>query len=153
MRRLQPWLRNELSRLIKSPKLHFVDSGLLCAMRGHTAARFKAERALFGPALECLAFSELLKAATWADERVSLFHYRDKDQYEVDVVLENDAGQVVGIQIKAAASLTRKDFAGLDRLAAAAGSRFVQGIVLYDGDQTLSFADHLRAVPIASLWA
>ncbi len=97
-------------------------------------------------------FSELLKSSAWAKERVSLFHYRDKDQVEVDFVLENTAGEVVGIEAKAAASVTRRDFAGLDRIAASAGAAFMQGILLYDGKQTLSFGDKLRAVPLSALW-
>ena len=153
VRRLQPWLRNELSRLVKTPKLHFVDSGLLAALRGYSMVRLKSDRELFGPVLEGFVFSELLKAISWSDQRVSLYHYRDKDQLEVDFVLENDSGQVVGIEVKAAASITRRDFAGLDRLASAAGQHFVQGIVLYNGEQALSFADNLRAAPLACLWA
>lgn len=153
VQRLQPWFRNELSRLVKTPKLHFVDSGLLTSMRGYSVARMRADRSLFGPLLEGFVFSELLKLSAWADEGVSLFHYRDRDKFEVDFVLENAAGQIVGIEVKATASVTRRDFSGLDRLASAAGTAFVQGIVLYDGMQALSFAENLRAVPVAALWA
>jgi predicted AAA+ superfamily ATPase len=148
-----PWSRNELSRLVKSPKLHFIDSGLLCALRGHSSARLRSDRTLLGPLLETFVFSELLKAAGWAGERVSIFHYRDKDQLEVDFVLENSAGEIVGIEVKAAASVMRRDFAGLERVASAAGPAFVQGLVLYDGEQTLSFGSNLHAVPLATLWA
>lgn len=151
--RIQPWSRNELSRLVKTPKLHFVDSGLLTAMRGYSVARLRTDRTLVGPILESFVFSELLKSAAWSKERVSLFHYRDKDQIEVDFVLENAAGELVGIEVKAAASVTRRDFAGLDRIAASAGAAFMQGILLYDGEQTLSFGDKLRAVPLSALWA
>lgn len=153
VQRVQPWSRNELSRLVKTPKLHFVDSGLLTAMRGYSVARLRTDRMLLGPILESFVFSELLKSAAWSKERVSLFHYRDKDQVEVDFVLENPAGEVVGIEVKAAASVTRRDFAGLDRIAAAAGPAFIQGILLYDGEKTLSFGDKLRAVPLSALWA
>ncbi len=152
VQRVQPWFRNELSRLVKTPKLHFIDSGLLAAMRGFSIARLRKDRSLFGALLESFVFSELLKLSAWADERVSLFHYRDRDQFEVDFVLEDAAGQIVGIEVKAAASVTRRDFGGLDRVASAAGAAFVQGMVLYDGEQTLSFADKLRAVPFSALW-
>jgi uncharacterized protein len=74
---VQPWLRNELSRLVKTPKLHFVDSGLLTSMRGYSLARLRKERSLLGPLLESFVFSELSKATAWAKERVSLFHYPD----------------------------------------------------------------------------
>jgi predicted AAA+ superfamily ATPase len=74
-------------------------------------------------------------------------------QLEVDFVLENSAGEIVGIEVKSAASVTRRDFLGLERVASAAGSAFRQGIVLDDGVQTLSFADILRAIPLSALWA
>ena len=82
-----------------------------------------------------------------------MFHYRDREQLEVDIVLEDSAGEMVGIEVKWAAPVTRRDFLGLERVASAAGSTFMQGIVLYDGVQTLSFADNLRAVPLSALWA
>lgn len=153
VQRVQPWFRNELSRLVKTPKLHFVDSGLLAAMRGYSIARLRADRSLFGTLLESFVFSELLKLSAWTDERVSLFHYRDRDQFEVDFVLENTSGQIVGIEVKAAASVTGRDFGGLERVASAAGAAFVQGIVLYDGEQTLSFGEKLLAAPLSALWA
>lgn len=98
-------------------------------------------------------FSELLKAAAWSKERVSIFHYLDKDQLEVDFVLENPAGQIVGIEVKATASVSQRDFGGLQRIAAAAGSAFVQGILLYHGAQTLQFGLNIRAAPLSILWA
>jgi predicted AAA+ superfamily ATPase len=153
IQRVQPWFRNELSRLVKTPKLHFIDSGLLTAMRGYSLSRLRADRTLFGALLESFVFSELLKLSAWTEERVMLFHYRDRDRLEVDFVLENSAGEIVGIEVKSAASVTRRDFLGLERVASAAGSAFKQGIVLYDGAQTLSFADNLRAVPLSALWA
>ncbi len=153
IQRVQPWFRNELSRLVKTPKLHFIDSGLLTAMRGYSLSRLRADRTVFGALLESFVFSELLKLSAWTEERVMLFHYRDRDKLEVDFVLENSAGEIVGIEVKSAASVTRRDFLGLERVASAAGSAFMQGIVLYDGVQTLSFADNLRAVPLSALWA
>jgi predicted AAA+ superfamily ATPase len=153
VQRVQPWFRNELSRPVKTPKLHFIDSGLLTAMRGYSLSRLRVDRTLFGALLESFIFSELLKLSAWTEERIMLFHYRDRDQLEVDFILENSAGEIVGIEVKSAASVTRRDFLGLERVASAAGSAFKQGIVLYDGAQTLSFADNLRAVPLSALWA
>ena len=109
---------------------------------------------IFVAILEILfSLNRLVLKAAWTKERVSIFHYRDKDQVEVDFVLQNAGGQVVGIEVKAAASVTRRDFAGLERVASAAGIAFVQGIVLYDGDQTLPFGKTFRAAPFPTLWA
>jgi uncharacterized protein len=121
-------------------------------MRGYSIARLRSDRTLLGPIPESFVFSELSKATAWAKERVSLFHYRDKDKLEVDFVLENVAGQIAGVEVKAAASVTRRDFAGLERVASAAGAAFVQGILLYDGEQVLTFGENLRAAPLSTLW-
>ena len=150
---LPSWHRNELSRLVKTPKLHFIDSGLLTAQRGYSAARLIKEPSLLGPILEGYVYSELLKGVAVAKERVSIYHYRDRDQLEVDFVLEHGDGRIVGIEAKATASVSRHDFRGLQRLASIAGDRFVQGILLYNGEQTLAFADNMRAVPLPALWA
>jgi uncharacterized protein len=152
IQRVQPWFRNELSRIVKTPKIHFIDSGLLAAMRGYSLKRLRSDRQLVGPLLEGFVYSEFLKQSSWHDERVAIFHYRDRDKLEVDFVLENSAGKVVGIEVKAATSVTFQDFAGLQRLSIAAGADFVQGILLYNGEHTLSFANSLHAVPLQALW-
>jgi len=122
-------------------------------MRGHSIARMRKDRHLFGSLLETFVFSELLKLSSWLEARVSIFHFRDRDDFEVDFVLENTAGDIVGIEIKAAASVRPGDFSGLKRLASVSGASFVQGILLYNGEQTLPFGEKLRAVSIPALWA
>lgn len=153
LRRLEPWHRNDLSRLIKTPKLHFMDSALLAAAKAVTAERIAADRALLGAILETFVFAELQRLASWSEEAVRFSHYRDKDQLEVDIVLENEEGAMVGVEVKAAATVAAADFKGLKRLADITGKAFRLGVVLYDGDQTISFGDGLLAAPIASLWA
>ena len=78
--------------------------------------------------------------------------YRDKDQAEVDIVIERGALAVAGVEVKAAATVTRTDFRGLRRLKNAAGDRFAGGVVLYDGETCASFGDGLYAVPLRTLW-
>jgi len=153
VRTLPPWHNNALKRLTKTPKLHFLDSGLLSALKGLTPERIAAERSTFGAVLETFVFSEVLKLTGWSEDRFFLSHFRDKDQNEVDIVLENRAGQIAGLEIKAAATVRNEDFSGLRKLAEAAGSRFTFGAVLYDHEQVTSFGDHLAAVPISSLWS
>jgi predicted AAA+ superfamily ATPase len=153
VRRLQPWFSNALKRLVKTPKVHFLDSGLLAVLCGHTRAKLHADRRPFGPLLESFAYAELLKQASWAEERVRLFHFRDKDQAEVDFVLEDEAGRVVGVEVKAAATVGASDFRGLDRLSAATGRKFALGVVLYDGEEILPFGSRMAAAPMACLWS
>ena len=152
VRRLKPWFRNELKRLVKTPKLHFIDSGLVAGIRGLTAAAVAANRTLLGPLLETFVLAEIAKLASWAPQPLKLFHYRDHAGYEVDLVVENLAGQVAGIEIKASATIVAKDFRGLKHLANAAGADFVQGVLLYDGERVLPFGERLAAVPISALW-
>jgi len=95
---------------------------------------------------------ELSRQLTWSQERVELFHHRTRDQIEVDAVLENRRGQVVGIEVKAASTVRPDDFRGLRHLRDRLGDDFLVGLVLYTGHQTLPFADGLRAMPISALW-
>lgn len=151
--RLEPWFRNRVKRLVKTPKLHFLDSGLLAASVGMTNARVGRERSAFSPLLETFAFSEILRQSEWFPETAGLYHFRDKDQNEVDVVVEDMAGQIVGIEVKASATVRREDFRGLKRLASACGEDFCLGVILYDGDRVLPFGPRLFAAPIPTLWA
>ncbi len=153
IRTLQPWYTNTLKRLTKSPKLHFLDSGLLATLKDISSDRLNRERALFGPLLESFVFSELLKHASWSDHRYVFSHFRDKERNKVDLVMEDRRGRVVGIEIKASATVTKGDFSGLRRLEAACGDRFVLGLVLYDHDRTVPFGDRMIAAPVSTLWS
>ena len=153
VRRLEPWFRNHLKRLVKTPKMHFIDSGLLSTLRNQTMTRLTRDRSAWGPLLETFVHGELLKAISWQSTPCEMFHYRDKDQAEVDFVVETDAAEVVGIEVKAAASVNMADFSGLQRLASASADDFRAGVLLYDGERVLSFGDRLYAAPFSSLWA
>jgi uncharacterized protein len=152
VRRIEPWFRNRLTRLIKTPKLHFLDSGLLAALLGITAGRIATDRAIFGRLLETFVFSEVLKQISWSESRCSLYHYRDKDQDEVDIVVEDGGGALIGIEVKASATVNPGDFKGLRKLAEACGDDFKLGFVLYDGEKTVPFGNRLFAAPLSCVW-
>lgn len=152
VRRLRPWYVNLGSRQVKSPKVYVVDSGLLTFLIGADERRFASDGAIMGAVLESFVAMEMLRQADWADEPVSLFHYRDKQQREVDIVLERSDGEVAGVEVKIAATASSKDFAGLRYLRDKLGARFKAGVVLYTGGETLPFGDRLAAVPISGLW-
>ncbi|AYD04829.1 ATP-binding protein [Neorhizobium sp. NCHU2750] len=147
-----PWSTNSLSRLIKTPKVHFVDSGLLAAVRDDDEERLRRDRGRFGPLLESFVVSEILKTATWTDLRLTFSHYRNKDQDEVDLVIEDRRGRIVGIEVKASATVRPSDIKGLQQLKAATGDRFLRGLVLHDHDRITPFEDNISAVPISTLW-
>src|SRR5262249_18307687 len=78
VRTLPPWHTNELKRLVKTPKLHFLDSGLLAALRNLSPARLSSDRMAYGALLETFVFAELLKLATWHEDPLQFFHFRDR---------------------------------------------------------------------------
>jgi uncharacterized protein len=153
VRRIEPWFTNRLKRMVKTPKLHFLDSGLLAALLGLTLERLSSDRDALGALIETFVIAEIARLITWSERYVTLHHYRDKDQLEVDLVLERDDGEVVGIEVKSAATVLPHDFGGLRRLAAACEKRFQLGLVLYDGDATVPFGDRMFAAPISLLWS
>lgn len=155
MQRISVWSGNRLSRLLKTPKLQFLDSGLLSVLLDFSNTL--AQRKLFGQLLESFVFAELRKQITWAEGEYEIFYYRDKDQNEVDFVIENAAGDIIGIEVKSAASVSVSDLAGLKKLASIAPSSFKTGIILYDGTETLPLGaasgSPLWAMPVSTFYA
>jgi hypothetical protein len=152
IKRIPAWSSTLTTRAISTPKLIVTDSGLGGRLIGMSEERAKDPTAPVGPLLENFAIGEVARQLTWAEEPVQLFHYRDRDQVEVDMVLEHASGAVIGIEVKSAESVHADDFRGLRHLARRLGDRFRAGIVLYAGEQQLSFGDRLTALPMSSLW-
>ncbi|HBO45571.1 MAG TPA: hypothetical protein DD670_16905 [Planctomycetaceae bacterium] len=153
VRLLPAWFMNIGKRLAKSPKLLLLDTGLLTHLLAVDAERLQADRTLLGHVLENFVAVELLKQLGWSRKKCGLFHFRTASGQEVDMVLEDASGQLVGIEVKAGATVDRHDFRGLETLAGAVGKRFVRGVVLYTGETPVPFAERLHALPIHWLWA
>ena len=122
-------------------------------LMGVSQEHLNHDRTVFGPILESFVLSELLKLASWSEERYFFWHFRQNDKQEVDIVIEDLCGNIVGVEVKASASVNRKDFAGLRSLAHACSEKFALGVVLYNHDKTLPFGDRLVAAPISTLWS
>ena len=152
VRRLLPWHRNPANRLIKSPKVHVVDSGLAATLTGLTAADWNARRDRFGHLLESFVVQQMVAQAGWTDPDLRFWHYRDKDQVEVDLVITRGR-QTWGVEVKAAVTVTPADGAGLRRLAEQCGTDYEGGVLFYAGDSAFALGDgrHL-ALPLARLW-
>jgi predicted AAA+ superfamily ATPase len=148
---LRPWHSNALNRIIKTPKVHFLDSGLLASLNRITTKSINADKTSFGPLLETWVYGELLKMTTMEEEPWHIYYYRDKEQVEVDFVLENDARKIIGVEVKASQTILSQDFRGLRKLAGLADKNWISGIVLYNGDKCLSFGDNLWAIPFSLL--
>jgi hypothetical protein len=152
LKRVEVWARNRLKRVVKTPKLQFMDAGLLATLLDIGPAEVRQDRSRFGNVLETFAYSELLKHITTAKDDYRVLYYRDVDLFEVDVVIENAAGQLIGVEIKASATVKAGDLHGLKKLASVAGGQFKMGVLLYDGTETLPLGDHLWAAPLSTLW-
>jgi predicted AAA+ superfamily ATPase len=152
LEQLPSWHTNRLSRLVKRPKLHAGDTGVACALLGVDAARLAADRETLGSMLETFVLQELRRQASWRPDPLGFFHFRDRDGFEVDIVLEQGQAAVAGVEVKAGATVNEADFRGLRKLRDAAGKRFAAGVVLYDGTATVSFGGGLFAVPVRKLW-
>lgn len=152
LKRVDVWARNRLNRVVKAPKLQFIDAGLLTTLLDLTPDEVEKDRTRFGNVLETFVFGELLKHTTTAKSDYRLLYYRDADKVEVDVVIENAVGQVVGVEIKSAATVKEGDLRGLRKLAGLAGGSFQMGVLLYDGDETMPLGDGIWAAPLSTLW-
>jgi predicted AAA+ superfamily ATPase len=150
---LRPWARNLGKRVIQTPKVYLNDTGLLAYLLGATVDRLKAEGNLAGGVLENFVLMELRKQSTWSTTQPEIFYWRTASGQEVDVVLEDRAGRVVGVEVKAAATLSSNDVRGLQALATAAGKHWVRGVVLYAGTEVIPFSANLHGVPISRLWS
>lgn len=149
---LPAWFTNLSKRLVKAPKLILNDTGLTAHLIGLNEERMKTDAGIFGQLLENFVVMELKKQISWSYTQPQIFHYRTQTGQEVDIVLENAAGKVVGIEVKASSTVTGRDFKGLHALSEAIGKRFHRGIVLYTGIENIPFSAWLHALPISYLW-
>lgn len=152
LKRVDVWSTNKLSRIVKTPKLQFVDSGLLAALLEITVDEVKQDRTRFGALLETFVYTELMKHSATSDSEYQLLYYRDADKIEVDVVIEDPIGNLVCVEVKAAATVKSNDLRGLKKMAAVAGKKFKLGVLFYDGQEVLPLGDKIWAVPLSSLW-
>ena len=152
LKRIDVWARNRLKRVVKTPKLQFIDSGLLAMLMDVTVKDVQEDKSRYGHVLESFVFGELYKYTTSADDDYRLLYYRDADKFEVDIVIENTAGQLVGVEVKASTTVKERDLRGLKKLSSLAGDQFTAGVLLYDGDETMPLGSNIWAAPLSTLW-
>lgn len=153
IRRIPPWSGNLSKRVVKSPKLFLTDTGLAAYLMGVNRAGFESNRTVYGQILENFVVMELMKQAAWSEVSPGINHFRSHTGQEVDMVLERRDGTCVGIEVKASQTVGPGDFKGLRVLAELLGPKFVRGVVLYSGKETVPFAGNLQAVPVQALWS
>ena len=153
IRLLPAWHRNPTLRLAKAPKVMLVDTGLACHLADFDHARLQSNLTVAGHLAENRVAMEIAKQAGWARTSVELFHFRTLAGAEVDLVLEDRRGRVVGIEVKLSESLSAADLRPMESLRQAAGDKFVRGIIFYGGTQSLPFGPNCWAFPIDALWS
>jgi hypothetical protein len=146
------WFANIGKRLTKSPKIVMADAGLAAHLLGMNSQRLLEDRNLFGPLLEGFVGMELKKQCGWSRVKPGLFHFRSHEGSEVDFILEEPGGRLVGVEVKASTVVAGADFKGLRYLADRVPKRFHRGVVLYTGNEMLPFGPKLHAVPVGALW-
>ncbi|MBI4179541.1 ATP-binding protein [bacterium] len=117
---LQPYHRNFSKRVVKSPKLYFVDTGLMCHLLKLRRARELAGHPLYGSIFETFIASEVLKAFLHRGERPPLYYWRDRS-CEVDLLIDSGA-HLTAIEIKSAKTISADAFKSLDYFAGLKGS-------------------------------
>lgn len=147
----QPWHVNLGKRQVKAPKLYVSDCGLLAGLVGADAQRVRDDDGLAGALFETFVATELERQASWSAQPLTFWHYRDGER-EVDTIVERPSGEIVGVKVKASATVRSRDFAGLAHLRDRVGARLRAGFVIYAGQRTLPFGDRLWALPLRGLW-
>jgi predicted AAA+ superfamily ATPase len=145
------WHVNLGRRQVKAPKLYITDPGLLAGLLGVDERRARDDGEFCGALFETFVATELERQASWSPEPPTFWHYREGER-EVDIVIERPSGEVVGIEVKAGATVRPRDFRGLAHMRERIGDRLVAGLVVYAGEQTLPFGRGLWAVPLCALW-
>lgn len=152
--RVPAWRRNLGRRATAAPKCQLVDSGLAAHLLNFDRRRLAMDEALGGGLFETFVRMELVKLAVWSEARPNVFHLRTRaGRFEVDAVLERRGGELVGVEAKASATPSKRDFRGLEELRDSRGDDFLAGVVIHPGEQTIPFGDRMWALPVSALWS
>ncbi len=148
------WSRNLSAKVVRHPKVHILDAGLAAHLLGVDSAGLSLPGCpATGRLLETFVAGELARQRTWSAVPFDLHHLRDRDGMEVDLVLARPDGRVAGVEVKAARSLGASDARSLAWMRDRLGTDFVQGVVLYTGEEVLPLGDRLTALPLSALWS
>ena len=150
---LLPWFADVGRRLVKAPKVMLNDTGLVSYLNGLSRELLERDPTRKGALWESFVAAELTKQASWSEvRRPRVFHFRAYTGQEVDLVIEDASGRVVGVEVKASASVAAGDLRGLGFFRDKLGDRFVRGVLLYLGREAVPFGERLSAHPMETLW-
>jgi len=149
---IPPWLRTDYDRVGRRPKFYATDTGLMASILGWNMKEVLQNHDRSGKLIETFIFQEI--AALVDLEGASLYQYRDRENREIDFIIEREDGALLGIEVKAGHNVSREDFKHLEWFSKNIlkdKNSFI-GIVLYSGDRTIHFSENMLAVPTAALW-
>lgn len=150
VQKLKPFFKNELKRVIKSPKIYATDTGILSYLLQITTEDEYENSHYKGDILETFVYDELIKAKTYSTKKCELYYYRTSDKKEIDFILDFSS-KVVAIEIKSSKSVSKDDFKHIYHLQTQLNKEFNKGIVLYNGEQVLKIDENMYAIPFGFL--
>ena len=152
--RVAPWTKTDYELVGKKSKIYATDSGLMASLLNWKRENLFLDADRSGKLMETFVFQELA-AQVDLDSDYSLYQYRDAKKREIDFLVEKEGEGLIGIEVKSSRSVSKDDFASQiwfkENLVK--NRMPYRGYVLYSGENTLSFGDGMKAVPIAALWA
>lgn len=147
--RLQPYYKNIGKRLVKTPKVYFYDTGLVCWLLGITSAEDVAEHPMRGALFENMVVVEKLKQCFNKGKTSNIYFYRDQSQNEVDIIQENGLN-IEAYEIKSASTYTSDFLSTIRYLEKIMPQAIVRSAVIYDGkeekDTIIDGAYHYRTI-------
>lgn len=152
IRAVPGWHRQPGKRETQTPRLFVVDPAF--SADAHDLGRHRgAALESHGRIFETFAVTELERLASWSSIRATTYHWREDDNREVDIVLEDEStGRLVAFEIKAARESSSKFFNGLRAFKQRYPDRFHRGFVFHCGDHPLRHDDDLWSLPFSALW-
>jgi predicted AAA+ superfamily ATPase len=154
--RLPAWGTTLGSRVVRHPKAHLVDSGVMAWLLNLTPEKIAqaapATLTEYGHLLETFAVGEILKQVSWSDAPVMTGYFRTEAGEEVDLVLERDDGQVIAFEIKAGTRVGSEDLRGIRLLKDRLGARLEEAVILYTGEHAYRHDGSVWVLPLSELW-
>lgn len=151
---LHPWASTDYARIAKHSKLFMTDCGLMSSLLGWRLEQVRLDADRTGKMVETFIFNELAAQIEANNRTFELFHYRDREQREIDFLIENEEGDLLGIEVKAGSTVTKDSFKHMRWFKKNLSTeRSFIGIILYTGESVLSFNENMWSIPIGMLWS
>jgi uncharacterized protein len=150
--RVRPWHKTDYDRVGKQEKLFMTDTGMMASILRWRLDQVRLDGDLNGKLIETFVFNQLSSLLDTQENTYALYHYRDREKREVDFIIEHEDGAILGIEVKAGSIVTKDMFKHLQWFRSnIVSKKLFVGVVLYTGEQVVSFGRNLWAVPLRCL--